>query len=126
MSIVVFILCILHKLVRTVSMRAATVLLALIVVLSACVAKAGERDEVYYHFYTFAVGEQHFGFADRIIVFSGRADATDLLSLISLGPLGSHEVPFTATQGLIGFCVILAVLITLLVMLTVRWKEKHR
>jgi hypothetical protein len=42
-----------------------------------------------------------------------------------LGPLGNLKVPFTATQGLVGFCCIVATLITLPVVLTMRWKRKQ-
>ncbi len=45
-------------------------------------------------------------------------------TLMSVGPLGNYEVPFTTTQGMIGFCVILAMMILLPVAATIRWRKK--
>jgi hypothetical protein len=48
------------------------------------------------------------------------------ITVLVLGNLGTFELPFTATYGLIGFCCILATLIFLPVVLTMRWKRKRR
>jgi hypothetical protein len=78
--------------------------------------------------YTVEIGDMHFGIADLWGVTDfdpNRKSHSIEITQVYLGPLGSHEVPFSAAQGLIGFSVILAVLITLPVALTVRWKKKR-
>jgi hypothetical protein len=65
------------------------------------------------------IGKQRIGLADYYT-----SDGRSFTNLY-VGPLGAREVPFTATQGLIGFCCILATLIIVPVVLTVRWKKKR-
>jgi hypothetical protein len=102
-------------------MKAASILLALVFVLGFS-SKAGASGIVAYseHNYTFKVGEQTLGFADYYSDMAQRQ-----VSNVYLGTFGTHEVLFTATQGLIGFCCILATLIILPALLTVRWKKKR-
>jgi hypothetical protein len=40
------------------------------------------------------------------------------------GPAGTFDIPCSAVQGLIGFCLAVAVLIALIVVATVRWKRR--
>lgn len=72
------------------------------------------------HYYAINVCGGTFGFVDDLSHID-----SPWSSLVCLGPLGNHSVPFSATQGLIGFCVILATLIILPAVLTVRWKKKQ-
>jgi hypothetical protein len=107
-------------------MRTASILLLLVLVLglvSEAGAYGGRRVETDY---TFSMGEHQFGFwGGREYSCIPDSDPPPRWSEVMLGPLGTHEVPFTATQGLIGFCCILATLIILPVVLTVRWKKKR-
>jgi hypothetical protein len=72
--------------------------------------------------YSISLGNQKFGFVE----------GTDLLddgrvlnwSRLFLGPLGSIDAPFTAIQGLVGSCLICALLVALLTVTTVRWKRR--
>src|SRR5689334_18059355 len=105
-------------------MRPASILLALAVVLG-FVSEA----EAYIfppptHDYTVTIGSNEIGFQDWVgqNVFG---ETGSVLCQVRLGPLGIHQVPFTATQGLIGFCLILAMLIIVPAVLTVRWKRKR-
>jgi hypothetical protein len=70
------------------------------------------------------IGHYDFGFSD-CVWFNANNRSSGRYTNAFLGPLGNHRVPFTATQGLVGFCVILALLITLPAMLAVRWKKKR-
>lgn len=105
-------------------MKAASILLALVAVLGFC-REAGARD-----FFRFpevccrrnvTVGPYSFGFVDYGLTETDPKPWTVMYAC----PLGSHSVPFTATQGLIGFIVILVMLISLPIVLTVRWKKKR-
>lgn len=46
-------------------------------------------------------------------------------SLICIGPLGSYQSPFTATQGLIAFIAIVAVLVIASIAAVVGWRRKR-
>jgi hypothetical protein len=89
--------------------RTASLVLALIVVLSAAKATAACKI-VSYRDHTVHVASHRFGFVDSAILSN---EGIGYSTRIHLGPLGDHEIPFTATQGLIGFCIILATLIVL-------------
>jgi hypothetical protein len=66
--------------------------------------------------YYIVVGNRSFGFADH----------DDGSTSMRMGRTTyASPFPFTATQSLIGFCFILAMLSTVPVMLTVRWKKKR-
>jgi hypothetical protein len=43
---------------------------------------------------------------------------------MQLGPVCEHQVPFTATHGLVGLCVIVVGMVALVTVGTVRWKRK--
>jgi hypothetical protein len=104
-------------------MRTASVLLALVVALG-FVREAGAIPiaNVNNDDYSIWWGMQRFGFHDGT---STKSDGTIVRwSFVNLGPLGSYQVPFTATQGLVGFCLIIIGLIALVTTLTVRWKRK--
>jgi hypothetical protein len=109
-------------------MRTASILLALVVVLN-FVRDAGafapnfvaEQD------HTIVVGGQTLGF--RTGTWVGDIDFNTFVhprtaTYAYLGPLGSHNVPFTATQGLVGFCVIVAGVIALAMVFTVLWRRR--
>jgi hypothetical protein len=101
-------------------MRTASILLALVVVLGFLrEAGAYSTSDRFYPDYTVQIGEYRIGFRDH------RHGDTLNFSVVDLGPFGEyHKVPFTATQGLAGFCFIVAMLIIVPVALTVRWKRK--
>lgn len=96
-------------------MRPASILLALIVVLGFVSEARATTIEFPTHDYTVRVGQQVFGFIEW------SSHGTEMY----FGPLGHCGVPFTATQGLVGVCLIVVGLIALLVTaVTFRWKRK--
>jgi hypothetical protein len=108
-------------------MRTTSILLLLVVVLG-FVSEAGAklRFEHIAHGYCIKVGDYHLGFRDGSYWQSdGFRKAVGTWNAVMLGPFGRIEVPFTATQGLVGFCCILATLVIAVVVLTVRWKKKR-
>jgi hypothetical protein len=102
-------------------MRAASILLALVVVLGFVSEAGAQTDCVIERDYTFTVADQRFGFIDGSDYYTGIREPW---TVIWLGTLGSPEVPFTATQGLVGFCLILSTLIIVPAVLTVRWRRR--
>jgi hypothetical protein len=66
---------------------------------------------------TFNVFGQRFGFEEEECLLSSR-----MVTMLYAGPFGSHEVPFSATQGLVGAGVIIAALI---VLPSVCWRRKR-
>ena len=92
-------------------MRIAPILVALIVVLGWC-REAGAAE------YILEFGNQRYGIAD----FPIHQRRT---TVVWIDPRGPYEVPFTVTQGLVGFCVIAAMLVILPVVLTLRWRKKR-
>jgi hypothetical protein len=106
--------------------RAASILLPLVVVLG-FVREAGAIGIPLEHNYTVRVGDHAFGFVDFRVVDTPifvQPGTVRLQGVVKLGPLGSLNAPFTATQGLIGFSLILALLIIVSVVLTVRWRRR--
>jgi hypothetical protein len=96
--------------------------MALVVVLG-FVSEAGAMASVSVeHDFSFQLAGQTFGFADGTLVGSTHSRP---YSWLHLGPFGFGNVPFTATQGLVGFCVIAALLVIVPAVLTVRWKRKR-
>lgn len=93
-------------------MKAASMLMLLVVVLG---CQPGIKGYTPRRDYTTRICKYQYGFIDW----------TDEHSTVVAGPLGDFNVPFTATQGLVGFCVILVTLIIVPFVLTVRWKEKR-
>jgi hypothetical protein len=81
------------------------------------------------HSYKIKIGKRAIGFSDaRLFRSEGdliRTESKRPCSIIHLGPLGVHEVPFTATQGLGGFCLFTVLLVILPAGLAVRWKRKR-
>jgi hypothetical protein len=109
-------------------MRTASILLALSFVfgfVSDADAKPAEPVE---HWYRVRIGEHYLGFTDHRIYkppMKDEADRIQISCLLWLGPLGTHKVPFTATQNLVGCCLIAGTLIIIPIVLTVRWKKKR-
>jgi hypothetical protein len=97
-----------------------TILLAIVLVLG-FVSEAGAAD------YIFTWGEQVFGIYDA--GYTQLLDANEniideiVVAEVVFGPLGSYRVPFTATQGLVGFCVILGTLIVVPAVLVTKRKR---
>jgi hypothetical protein len=106
------------------SMRASSIFLALVVVL--VLAQPTKAITIYrddtLHDFTVHVGGYRIGFEDGIYADD---DSEFLWNRIHLGPLGPHSAPCTATQGLIGFGVIVVGLIIVPAVLTVRWKKRR-
>jgi hypothetical protein len=103
-------------------MKAASILLALVVVGFFQEARADTNFVDFKHRYTVDVDGQMIGFVDGYI-HSSQVDGP--FSRLFLGPLGPYEVPFSATQGLIGFCLVAVMLIVLLVAFAARVKMKR-
>jgi hypothetical protein len=106
-------------------MKTASILLASVVVLGFVSEAEAEFSWIVDHEYVVDIGPYQFGFAD------GRCGDDSLgqetwkpYSRAGFGPLGSGRVPFTATQGLIGFCLFVLTLIALLLAFAVRWKRR--
>jgi hypothetical protein len=101
-------------------MKAIPILLALVVVLG-CISEAGASsvELSVAPSYTVSNGTYSIGISD--LRANGEYVGTQLL----LGPLGNLKVPFTAAQGLIGFCVIVVGLLALVTAGTMRWKRKR-
>jgi hypothetical protein len=100
------------------NVRAASILLALVVVLG--FAREAGAAKVTRDF-TIQIGLQLFGLTD----YATGPNHSVQLTVLHAGALGEREMPFTATQGLVGFCCILAAIIIVPVVLTVRWKKKR-
>ncbi len=104
-------------------MRIASILLALVVVLGFA-SEAVAMALVYVdNDFTISVGSQKFGFIDGTLAGDFY---TRPFCRLYLGQFGIYNVPFTATQSLLGFCVIVVGMIALLATLTVRWKRRSR
>lgn len=116
-------------------MRAAAILLALVFVLGLVSAARGQtpayksnssflnRDElspadIRVVLYGVRIGKNEFGFEDVFIVKSWQN------SWICLGPLGTHQVPFTGKQGLFGLLFVFAVVVALPVYGAVRRRKR--
>jgi hypothetical protein len=101
-------------------MRFIPILLALVVVLG-CVSVAGAHtvELTVAPNYTVSNGTYSIGIGD--LRANGEYVGTQLL----LGPLGNLKVHFTATQGLVGFCVIVVGMLALVTVGTMRWKRKR-
>jgi hypothetical protein len=114
-------------------MRTASILLTLVVVLGFVNEAGVNGGEAQYeggflppatmppptlmHDYTVRVAGQLFGFKQWQM--NNRPS-----SYFYVGPFGEGNFPFTATQGLVGFCLIVLTLIALLGTFTVRWKRR--
>jgi hypothetical protein len=105
-------------------MRTASILLSLVVVLG-FVRQVGAYSSAWFESfdtdYTIAIGTERFGIRDTIDIRTNSTYRTEVF----LGPLGVHAVPFTATQGSVGFCFIVAVLVIMSVGLMIRWKRRQ-
>lgn len=108
----------LSKTTRFQLMKSASILLALVVVLTAN-QLAGQQPAPVVEDYTIQIGNSYFGFV-------GSDDPTLDFSCIWLGPFGPYQVPFSPLQGVIGFCVIFIMIVVVLTVLTVRWKRRKR
>jgi hypothetical protein len=106
-------------------MRTASIVLALVVVLGFAREAGAEYKSYTTHDYSACLAGYSFGFTDGHAYVNGYGRLEQPWQKIHLGPFGSHNVPFTATQGLVGFCIIIVGLIALPVMVTLRWKKKR-
>jgi hypothetical protein len=106
-------------------MRTASILLALVIVLGTT-AEAGAYAEErrLSKNCSIEIGEYRLGFVEWVSYW-GNVRSSPYWTEMYLGPLGDYEVPFTATQGLVGFCTIVVGLIALPVVFTFRWKKKQ-
>jgi hypothetical protein len=75
---------------------------------------------------SFEIFDQRFGLVEHYDhPVTGPFGTGETWTNLYFGPLLFYNVPFSATQGLVGCCVILAVLITLPAVLTLRWRKKR-
>jgi hypothetical protein len=103
-------------------MRTASILLALFVMLG-FVKEGGAAIQMRIdNQYAAQFAGLKFGLIDGKVYGHGSAIPFHWLCL---GPLGTYEVPFTATQGLVGFIVIVAMLIITLIAAVAGWKRKR-
>jgi hypothetical protein len=102
--------------------KTTSILLALLMVLGIVSEAGAESGNICVeHNFLLEFGGQVFGFLDSTH-YSGAPP--QYRSVLHFGPLGSREVPFTAVQGLVGFGCILATLVTLSALFTVRWQRE--
>jgi hypothetical protein len=102
-------------------MRLFPILLALIVVLG-FVSEARAYSSWINCNRSIEVGKYRFGFADWSPGSWGQP--TPNWTMMYAGPFGEWQVPFSATQGLIGVCVIVVGTVALVAGATVRWRRK--
>jgi hypothetical protein len=105
-----------------------SILTTLIVVLG-FVREAGAAE------YQFCWRQQYYGIADVLFEYCEKIDVNgnfanptgqfEMITVIQFGPYYYAHAPFTATQGFVGFCLIVAAFIALLIALSVRWKKKQ-
>jgi hypothetical protein len=100
------------------TMRIVVTLLALVIFLGLGAGAAEARVESGGHNFSIRIGNQTFGYIDW---HDSRSPST--WTTLHLGPLGSQEVPFTALQGLILFCLSMGMVIGLVVVFATarRW-----
>lgn len=98
-----------------------SILTTLVVVLGFGSEAGAQTDTETLHDFTFTVAGHSFGFMDGL----DHLMYTTTWSTISLGPLGNYNSPLSATQGLIGFCLIVVAFIAMLAALSMRWKKKR-
>ncbi len=103
-------------------MRIVLTLLMLMVALSASEAAAQEIRPV--HDYTVTLAGARLGISDLDVSESIGERGMEVVTRLYFGPFGSKQVPFTATQGLVGFGVIALILIASLVAFVLRWKRR--
>jgi hypothetical protein len=106
-------------------MRPTSILLAIVVVLG-FVREAGAQQDigVPVHSYTVSLGGRPFGLIEYNNDPRTQQQGEPTYTVLCFGTLGSRRVPFTATQGLVGFCVIVVGVVALVTVGTVRWRRK--
>jgi hypothetical protein len=106
------------------SLRIVLIIAALVVLNSRtrCAADTWITNE---HHYTVGFRGERFGFVDGCLYVDGDPPQEHYFSLIDLGPAGTHSVPFTAAQGFIGCILLIAILIMLSLVFTVRWHRNR-
>jgi hypothetical protein len=97
-------------------MRKASILPALVVVLGFASETEAQVVDASPN-YTIVIGKCVFGIADF------RRGEQLLETCIFFGNERPLQVPFTATQGLVGFCVLVVGMLALVTMFTFRWKR---
>jgi hypothetical protein len=104
-------------------MRPVPILLALAVVLC-FVSESRAGIDLPVRNYTAKIAGHTFGFIDWP-PYDSPAGRERSYTTMYAGPLGKHDVPFTATQGLVGFCVLVVGMVALVTLFTFRWKRKR-
>jgi hypothetical protein len=107
-------------------MRTASVLLVMVVILAFVTEARAQAtlDEIeavkVRADYSISLGKQKFGFCEGSnFLIDGRVLNW---SRMFVGPIGSFDIPCSAIQGLVGFCLIIVVLFALITIATARWK----
>lgn len=103
-------------------MRHASILLTLVVMLGKA-REAGACPPNIVENHSVIIGDYAFGFCDVEVSVPGTVYGA--WTQMCCGPLGDYAVPFTATQGLVGFIVIVAVLFIVPIVVVVGWKWKR-
>lgn len=104
---------------------------AVLLVMFAAVAIVREaRASTPYRAYLVQVSGQTFGFIDIPAEYqspvSFQIPVKDI-TILHLGPFGMYDVPLTATQGLVGFCIFLVVIVAMPIILLARyWRGAER
>jgi hypothetical protein len=104
-------------------MRTASLLLSLVMVLG-FVRESGADIVFPVRDYTAKIAGHSVGFIDWP-PFDSPAGQEPGYTMMHVGPLGSFKIPFTATLGLIGVCLIVVTFVAGVALLTVRWKKKR-
>jgi hypothetical protein len=110
------------------TMKPTSILLSLVVVLGFVSEAGAERFAIPLHDYRITIGDCKFGFVDgRQGGSITEACSTNAghFSKFYFGRDGEYAIPFTATQGLIGFCVIVVGMAALVTVGTFGWKRKR-
>jgi hypothetical protein len=104
-------------------MRTGSILLALVAVLGAAREAVGQPTRLDY---AIEIADCRYGISECPSLAAWLEDSDHTITSLHLGPVGTYHVPFTATQGLIGFIVIVAMLIVLPAVAVVGWKRNDR
>lgn len=104
-------------------MRTVSIFLTLILTLGWAQRASALTEIETKHDYTLRIGQLKIGFSEGHAYGMGGREWD--WSYIHVGPLGKRAVPFNATQGLVGTCLMVVAFVAFLALATVRWKRKQ-
>jgi hypothetical protein len=108
------------------AMRRTAILLALVIVVLADAQTAKAEAARPLQDFTFAIARHQYGISDMDVSESTSEFGIEIETRVFFGPLGSRIVPFTATQGMVGFSLIAAGLVGLLIFAKLRRSRRSR